>query len=555
MTVIPENADSNQIIQYLKSLEKRLSRIEAYLNLEQEEEESEVEQKPRVAEEQPSIEDTFEIRIHESWLPRVGIVVFAIGIAFLLTLLYNNYPPILPTTFGYFLVGGIFLLSHIWRKSFAYISRYLLGGGMVLFYYITFGIHYISEPALIISRTPAIVLLLAVVFLNLYISTRRESVYLCALNFTMGYFTALASGNAYLLFFITTLMALFVVYYKFKFKWNNLIIYGIILTYLTHFLWYLNHTFPFLGDKIQYGPLPQINLIFILIYASIFAAANLLRSKDQPEDNTVIMSAFLNSFGGFVLFLLISLTTILNYKSYFVLSHGLASIFFLIFAVVFWLYKRSKFSTFFYSIIGYTALSVAIIAQFKEPDSLIWLSWQSILVISTAIWFRSKFIILANFIIYVIIFLAYLGTVHGNIDIWSLSFGIVALLSARVLNWKKDHLELKTELMRNSYLVSAFFIFPYALYHLVPGAYVALSWVAVTLLYYMMSLILDNKKYRWMALLTLLMTVLYVFIIGIAKLELVYRVISFLVLGIVLIALSLIYNKMRTKSGAAKSNS
>lgn len=50
-----------------------------------------------------------------------------------------------------------------------------------------------------------------------------------------------------------------------------------------------------------------------------------------------------------------------------------------------------------------------------------------------------------------------------------------------------------------------------------------------------------------MALLTLLLTVFYVFVIGIAKLEPVYRIVSFIVLGIMLLGISLIYTRKRAK--------
>jgi hypothetical protein len=78
----------------------------------------------------------------------------------------------------------------------------------------------------------------------------------------------------------------------------------------------------------------------------------------------------------------------------------------------------------------------------------------------------------------------------------SLSFGIVALISARILNWKKDQLELKTEQMRNAYLLSALFIIPYALYQMFPAGYVSLSWIAIAIIYYFLSIILKNVKYR-----------------------------------------------------------
>ena len=127
------------------------------------------------------------------------------------------------------------------------------------------------------------------------------------------------------------------------------------------------------------------------------------------------------------------------------------------------------------------------------------------------------------------------------------SFATVSLISARVINWKKERLELKTEQMRNAYLLTALFVIPYALYNTVPSGFVSLSWIAVSILYYLFSLLLKIEKYRWMSLATLLLTVVYVFIIGITSSDWLYKIVSFIVLGIVLLSLSIIYSKKKSR--------
>jgi len=172
-----------------------------------------------------------------------------------------------------------------------------------------------------------------------------------------------------------------------------------------------------------------------------------------------------------------------------------------------------------------------------------------VVVVATAIWFQSRFIVVANFLIYAAIVIAYMALARVETGI-SLAFGLVALGTARLLNWQKDRLELKTELMRNAYLVSALVIFPYALYHLVPGAYVALAWVGVALLYYGMNLIVRNRKYRWMGHATLLFTALYLVVVGVNRLEPLHRNLSLLVLGSVLLIVSLVFTRLRSRGAA-----
>jgi hypothetical protein len=257
----------------------------------------------------------------------------------------------------------------------------------------------------------------------------------------------------------------------------------------------------------------------------------------------VILASFLNGGGSYGVFLL---HTAVAMPSSMVITHFTASILFLGMAILFWVTEKSRFSTFAYVMLGYLALSVAIIRASQVPELFVWLSVQSLIVVAIAIWFRSRFIVVANFAMYVAVVIGYIvvGGVETGI---SIVFGIVALASARILKWQQDRLELMTEMMRNAYLASGFAVFPYATYHLVPPEYVGLSWVGIAGLYYLMNLIVRSQKYRWMGHLTLALTVLYMLVIGIARVSPTYRIISFLVLGTVLLVGSLIFTRLRAK--------
>jgi uncharacterized membrane protein len=77
---------------------------------------------------------------------------------------------------------------------------------------------------------------------------------------------------------------------------------------------------------------------------------------------------------------------------------------------------------------------------------------------------------------------------------------------------------------------------------------VSLSWLGAAVFYFIISLILKNKKYRWMAILTLFLAVIYVFVVDMARLEAGYRILSFLALGVVLLVISLLYARSRQKA-------
>jgi hypothetical protein len=188
------------------------------------------------------------------------------------------------------------------------------------------------------------------------------------------------------------------------------------------------------------------------------------------------------------------------------------------------------------------ALSVSFYGYAKIPDAYFFLSLQSFLVVSIALWFRSKIIVVVNTVLFLGMLISYLLSYHP-IDRISFCFAFVAFATARIINLKKERLTLKTDLMRNFYLFALFFTLLFAFYHAVPQRYVTLSWTAVAAGYFLLSFLLHNVKYRWMAIATLLITAVYLFIVDLANLSIGYKVVAFLSLAIILISSSLFYTK------------
>jgi len=161
-----------------------------------------------------------------------------------------------------------------------------------------------------------------------------------------------------------------------------------------------------------------------------------------------------------------------------------------------------------------------------------------------ALWFRSRLLVVANSLIYAVILLAYL-VASPKTDTINFSFAIVALASARVMNWQKERLTLQTELLRNLYLFFSLIFVAFALYGAVPRQYVTISWAAAAAAYFGVSFLLRNIKYRWMGIITLLWTVAYLLLVDLARLGPGYRIAAFLCLGLVAVLVSLFYTRFR----------
>lgn len=544
MGTTSEDSGSAELFLTLRRLEDRIARIEEQLGLTPEQEDSsKVPPENKVTPPSLETDEALENQIGENLFARLAILVLAIGIAFLLTFPFRGLPPALPSLFGYLLVIGAWTLSYRWRNALPQLSSYILAGTLLLLYFTTLRLFYFSPEPAIESKTLELALLLLVAAVSTAVSVRRRSPYLAATSLTAGYATALIGGDGLFVVITCTVLALSAVLLARRYRWHLVLLYATVVTYLAHFLWAIGN--PVMGNEVHLVTASPVAAASVLLYVAVLASGTLFRQHELAEEGSVVIGSFLNALMGYGLYFLLTLAA---HGAALSLYHVAASVILLLLATLFWNRERSRLSTFVYAMLGYMALSVAIVAAFPQPDYFIWLACQSILVITTAIWFRSKFIIGANFAIYILLFVAYLF-LAGTVSLVSIIFGLVALLSARILNWRKDQLELKTDMMRNAYLASAFFIIPYALYHAVPAAYVSISWVLVAVFYYVMSVLLkNNRKYRWMALLTLCLTIGYVFLVDITNVDPAFRIVSFLVLGIALFWISVLYARKRTRA-------
>ena len=200
----------------------------------------------------------------------------------------------------------------------------------------------------------------------------------------------------------------------------------------------------------------------------------------------------------------------------------------------------------FYALYGFVTFSIAVHGIYDFPRAYFLLAIQSLLVVTMAIWFRSKFIVGMNTLLFISLLIFYLST-SVQTNAINISFSLVALVTARVLNWKKDGLTIRTDLLRNIYLVIGFIMVLITLYHLIPARYITLSWTAVAVIYFALSLILKNVKYRYLALGTMIAATFYLFIVDLAKIELVFRILALMFLAIISIGLSIYYSRKNKK--------
>lgn len=525
----------------LQRLEARLDRLERYVGLPALEAEEADRSEATVAAPRAAAPD-LESEIGEFWLARVGVVALIVGLAFLVAYPFAHVPALVPSLIGYAAAAGLFGLARFLRRGMPGTADIVFNGAFFLLFFATLRLGFLGASPAISSRGVVLTLVAMVLAAHFFAAWRRAGEWSAVLAVVLVVATSIVTDTSTLSLALLLAASLVAVAGYVHRQWWRLLLATLVLVYGEHLLWLMGN--PLAGHPVRGVTQPHFNLLFLALYGAAFIGAGLLRPQGDELPFLRIVRA-LGAGGGLLLLGLLNVRLFGSGGPPWV-QLGLA-VGFLTAATLYWQHHRGRYGTAIYACFGYLALSAAIMAWFPSPAVFSWLAWQSLLVAATAVWFQSKIIIVANLFICGGIYLAYLLLAPAA-GVVNLSFAVVALLIARILNWQRDRLSLRTEFMRNVYLGAATVIIPYGLYHTVPKSLVSTAWLLAAGGYFLASLVLGSAKYRWMAMATIFATIGYVFVVDLSRLEPAYRIASFLVLGVGLIGFSIFYARQRTKA-------
>ncbi|MEI7897351.1 MAG: hypothetical protein WCJ26_09985 [bacterium] len=478
-----------------------------------------------------------ESNIFEYGLAWFGSLVLLFGIAFLSNFARNYLNGPLASIVGYMAVAGVFFLGWYLRESFTHLAFMLNLSAHILVYYITLHLYFFIDKPVILLKGVVLFMLLLAIGTQCYYAIRKKSEFLAVIAMVLALATAIFADISFFSLPLIAMTAIVSVFLFMQYGWWRLMIVTMILVYISQSMWLINN--PIMGNPAGAFGTHLFNLVSLFIYGAIYSFIPMIRHNEKFPLSLYPAIILINGvcFSIIMMFVVVSYYTG-NYVWIFSLISALC-----LFYSIFLKFRTERiFDPAFYAIYSFMALSVAVYGYSKLPDAIWLLALQSLLVLSWALWFRSKIILVMNTILFVGI-LAIYSAFYPSVDKVNFAFVVAAFVSARVINWKKERLTLKTELIRNTYLITLFFSMLFALYHVVPKQYVTLSWTLAAVFYFIMSLTLKLIKYRWMAIATVLSTGFYLFFVDFSNLETGYRVLAFLFLAVISLGASLYFTK------------
>jgi hypothetical protein len=411
----------------------------------------------------------------------------------------------------------------------------------LLLFYVTLRLHFYTVSPVVSSKAIGLTLLTIVSVIQLFFSVKRKSLLQTGTALLLLSIVAIVSDTTHFMLPMAAVIATISVVFLYRFGWIRIVYLSIILVYLINLFWFFNN--PIMGNPLQAIKIHNLGFIYLFAIGGLYSLIALINKSELFSKSGIISAIILNGLG-FSTLLLLNVMTF--FPDNYVLLIGSISAFCLLYSVLLQIRSNWKILAAFYALYGFVTFSIAVHGIYDFPRAYFLLAIQSLLVVTMAIWFRSKFIVGMNTLLFISLLIFYLST-SVQTNAINISFSLVALVTARVLNWKKDGLTIRTDLLRNIYLVIGFIMVLITLYHLIPARYITLSWTAVAVIYFALSLILKNVKYRYLALGTMIAATFYLFIVDLAKIELVFRILALMFLAIISIGLSIYYSRKNKK--------
>jgi hypothetical protein len=544
-----QESEQEKIDNRLQSIELRLSRLESLINEADTINSVKYETLVDPADIElntvsPETDDDkgLESKIGRFGLAWLGNIVLLVGIAFLAQYMMNIGYRFLSVIVGFIAAGSIFFLANYLKKTNLHMAFMFRMNAHILLFYLILKLHFYTANPVLRDKTISLVLLILMAFLQIYLSFRYKSQAFGALSVVFAIITAIIGDSTHFTLIVIFLAAALTTIYFYRFTWQPLLIVTIILTYTAYFLWLFGN--PLMGHTMQLIADQHYGAVYLFGLGACFSFPVIFRKKNKLLDDLFIGVTFVN---GFFFTLLLILITLRFYSSDYVKLYAIITICCLAYSTILKSISDWKFASAYYALYGFMAMSISLYGIFGLPRVFLLLSVQSLIVVSMALWFRNRLIVIMNSLLFLSILIIYLIS-SKHIDSVSFSFTLVAFISARIINWQRSRLQIETDLLRNLYLIEGFVMMLYALYHAVPGQFVTLSWTMAALLYFLLSFVLKNVKYRYLALGTMICAAFYLFIVDLARIEIIYRVLALLFLAAISIGISMYYTNRIKKS-------
>lgn len=230
------------------------------------------------------------------WLNKLGIILLVLGIAFFLAYQLRTMGPAGKVLVG-LVTSAVLLGAGIWFERgdrYRILARAAIGGGWALLFFTTYAMYHVPAAQVLDSQLLDMVLMLAVAGAMVGQTLRYRSQVVTGLAFLLAFLTiAIHHSDVYSLAAGAVLAAALVVIVG-RMEWFELELFGILASYLNHYLWLRPIIEPMQG---KHHPFPEFTASagILVLYWLIFRLSYMFRLPDESQERISTAAALLNT--------------------------------------------------------------------------------------------------------------------------------------------------------------------------------------------------------------------------------------------------------------------
>lgn len=484
----------------------------------------------------------FEEAVGFKWFSRVGILALVLGVVFFLKYAFDNDLINHLTRIIIGVVAGIGLMvtGELISKNEKYQqwAKKLTGGGFAITYFSVFAAYNFMEyrEAIGITLSQDIIALSIVVIGGIALGLKDNSKTFVSVAFLLGFVNAFLGGEMGVLTAVYALfMAVMLVIVSIYKKWHQLGIGGVAATYIIFLSWIFDT-----------NPTFTVSVIFLSAYFAAFTIQSLLTKEEEEISAT---EAGINTLAFyFCFYMLLDNHGYIDWDGAFTWGMSILS---------FCLYIAAKYSgrgalRFTYLGLAIAFLTLSIPMELKNQWITIAWAFEAVILGVIGIQLDVK---LLRYFSYIVALLATfraffndLGYLEGYARIGALVVPSVLFFGHQIYAGIKKFVAENTEKL---------FAMPGDFYGTILLAgllamelekfYISVGWAVLALAITIIGFALKQRNLRLPGIALFAFTILKVFLYDSAQLSTLYRMISFLVLGVILLLVSFGYNKYKDK--------
>jgi uncharacterized membrane protein len=238
-----------------------------------------------------------EEKLGTNWLNKIGIVALVVGIALFLAYKFPTLTNPEKVGLGYFVSFSILGLGvYLERKDlYRVFARALIGGGWALVFFTTYAMHFVKYTQVIDTEWIDLVLLFAVAWAMVGHTLLYNSQVVTGLAFLLGFTTVAISQNTVYCLAAGAILAIGLVAIVHRRNWFELEVFGLIASYLNHYIWLRTVIEPMGGQKHMFPEFVP-SAVLLCLYWAIYRWSYLARHIQRvAQEHVSTVAALLNT--------------------------------------------------------------------------------------------------------------------------------------------------------------------------------------------------------------------------------------------------------------------